>query len=785
MTFQPSNRTFYYYNGSSWARIGGAVIDADGDTRIVASDGPGIRDTITFFVDGSRRLILRTNDVGDLMIEPRTPFSGNTFLGLGAGESIDTSGSQGALNVGIGVRALTDNNTGRFNTAVGSDAMFRNTMGSNNTAIGAGALLLSRGGLGNTAIGVSTLANNNKNSRSTAVGYNAMNNADNRISGRSTYNTAVGYEALSGSSSASANTGRYNTAIGDSAMANNTTGSWNAALGRSALTSNKAGDFNTATGVSALWKNTDGPFNTAVGYSALSNNTIGGFNTAVGKLSLVQNTTGGQNVAVGSNALFRNKANNRSTAIGYQAMQNADDRTSGRSTYNTAVGYEALKGSNNQSNNTGQYNTAVGDSAMASNTDGNYNSALGKSALTSNTTGYENTALGSRALAQNTSGSNNTATGNLTLAFNTFGFSNTAYGSFALNQNISGNYNTTVGYNAMASNTLGHENTAIGDYAGFGSVGNRNVFIGNEAGYFEMGSDKLYIENSNATESAALIYGQFNNDKLRFNATLGIGILPNLIPINIKANTTNDLIQYFDNVGVAQWHTQIFNNGFDFVESGVVGNRLHLAAGGNVGIGTGFPGEMLHIYAAVDPTILLQSDGTNELAGKVSMRDISMTGTDMYYDGADSSLVFETFTNGGSNGNKVLIRDDGNVGIGQDLTRDSLLDNWILTVRGGIACEDLLYVAPGDWPDYVFAEDYKLMPLEVLQTEINKNGHLPGIPSAAETGEEGVRVGVMQSKLLEKVEELTLYIIDINTQLQELKSENEKLSDEIKDMKKN
>ena len=91
--------------------------------------------------------------------------------------------------------------------------------------------------------------------------------------------------------------------------------------------------------------------------------------------ALYNNTTGGYNTASGYQALFANKANNRSVAIGPGAMYNADDRTSGRETFNTAIGYEALKGGYTASNNTGQNNTALGDQTLFSNTTGNENSA--------------------------------------------------------------------------------------------------------------------------------------------------------------------------------------------------------------------------------------------------------------------------------------------------------------------------------------------------------------------------------------------------------------------------
>jgi len=135
---------------------------------------------------------------------------------------------------------------------------------------------------------------------------------------------------------------------------------------------------------------------------------------------MYSSTSGGYNSANGYQALFSNKANNRSTAVGYGAMREADDRTTGRETYNTAVGYEALYGSNTPASNTGQYNTALGDQSLFSNSSGYYNTASGFNALYSNTIGICNTALGPKALYLNTASGYNIAIGYCALENQTF-----------------------------------------------------------------------------------------------------------------------------------------------------------------------------------------------------------------------------------------------------------------------------------------------------------------------------------------------------------------------------
>jgi len=179
---------------------------------------------------------------------------------------------------------------------------------------------LSSTGSANCAFGQESLLNNVGNSCNTAIGYRSMCNADDRTIGHATYNTGIGYLALEGSYPPSENTGDHNTAIG-------------------AL---------------ALKQNTSGSHNTATGFSALSSNNTGNDNTAIGDSALYYNNSGDLNLAVGANSLYNNSGNHRSTSIGYYSMSNADNRTTGRDTYNTAVGYKALYGSLTPANNTGR-----------------------------------------------------------------------------------------------------------------------------------------------------------------------------------------------------------------------------------------------------------------------------------------------------------------------------------------------------------------------------------------------------------------------------------------------
>lgn len=105
----------------------------------------------------------------------------------------------------------------------------------------------------------------------------------------------------------------------------------------------------------------------------------------------------------------------------------------------------------------------------------------------------------------------------------------------------------------------------------------------------------------------------------------------------------------------------------------------------------------------------------------------------------------------------------GNVGIGTTTPIDKL------SVNGRIRAQEVK-VENANWPDYVFKKSYSLSPLQEIEKHIQQNGHLPGIPSAAEVKQSGVNLGEMNAKLLEKIEELTLYVIELKKEITEIQS---------------
>jgi len=213
------------------------------------------------------------------------------------------------------------------------------------------------------------------------------------------------------------------------------------------------------------------------------------------------------------------------------------------------------------------------------------------------------------------------------------------------------------------------------------------------------------------------------------------------------------------------------------IERNAAENSLYIKAGGNVGIGTSVPGSLLEVAKnTIGPAITIHNLGGIGGAGFIMTDDLSggnwkfkttSTGGFKIRDHGNGLDVLVMESN--STANAIYVKAGGNVGIGTANPTSKL------AVNGKIDCKEVEIYIDG-WSDCVFGNDYKLRSLKEVETYINQNHHLPDVPSEKEVLENGVNVGEMNSILLKKVEELTLYMI-------ELKKENELMKKDNKVMK--
>jgi hypothetical protein len=139
------------------------------------------------------------------------------------------------------------------------------------------------------------------------------------------------------------------------------------------------------------------------------------------------------------------------------------------------------------------------------------------------------------------------------------------------------------------------------------------------------------------------------------------------------------------------------------------------------------------------------------------------------YDGPINELMTINGTTGTTAINNGGLTVSGNVGIGTT-TPDQKL-----TVNGTIHSKEVKVDLAVPAPDYVFEKEYKLPSLDSIKIYIDQNKHLPEVPSAKEMEANGVQLGEMNMLLLKKMEEMTLYMIDVDKRLSILRKENEEL----------
>lgn len=291
---------------------------------------------------------------------------------------------------------------------------------------------------------------------------------------------------------------------------------------------------------------------------------------------------------------------------------------------------------------------------------------------------------------------------------------------------------------------------------------------------FNSGSNRIFSFTPNGT---------FNNSRANYDLTA------NSTKFNIGANQDS-----------AGYGGQLSFNGFGNTDALWMSrfNAANDASEIRMNLGDeGGSGDKFHIGyqsgASWNSNFVVQANGqagigTSELSGDLSVGKQHGEKLSIGNNGWANKTIIATGINGQSdyteikvpgaqpNSAYLRINNEGSVGIGTTLTDAG----YKLLVNGRIKAVGLRVKAYTNWPDYVFDSAYQLKPLAEVEKFIKTNKHLPEVPTADEVDKEGHDVSEIQIKLLQKIEELTLYIIEQDKRVKDLEDKNKKLDDQNK-----
>lgn len=292
----------------------------------------------------------------------------------------------------------------------------------------------------------------------------------------------------------------------------------------------------------------------------------------------------------------------------------------------------------------------------------------------------------------------------------------TFIGYYAGSSNSTGSRNTALGYQAFKSNVSGSNNMAVGS----GALQYNLDGFGNMAlGYASL--NKNISGNNNTGVGSFALFNNLGSNNLALGTNAGY----------LKDGSNNIYIGL--NAGRPSGSTVLSESNMLYIHSGSIGVTNPLIKGN-------FSANSVHI--------------NSKTTGYLAIGD---------FDSATS-------TTGGTGG----------------LPLPSALGTsggYRLVVQDGILCEKvkvaLRATGSSDWADYVFEPEYDLMSLDKVEEFVKENKHLPNVPSLKEVQENGLDFHETSRMFMEKIEELTLYVIDLNKQIKQLKKDNEILKEKL------
>ncbi len=364
-----------------------------------------------------------------------------------------------------------------------------------------------------------------------------------------------------------------------------------------------------------------------------------------------------------------------------------------------------------------------------------------------------------------------------------------------------------VGYDG--TNPIGNFATSLGSNTT--ATGYASFAIGN--GSLASGVYSTAIGKGNASGSYAIAMGLNSYTTGNYSSSIGINCLAegdHSIAIGrfAKTSANNSIVIGRGSTSTSSYLDNDIPNslmiGFNSTEPTLfVGPAANQYATGNVGIATKDPKAKLHVNGSA----AFLSSGSNAFK-IVSSPEVPQRGISIGND-PDGSFNFhivggvnnEAFNFNNGSTKLMTITAEGNIGINISNPQAKLhifhaseggvddvflietknetgnVINFKVKNNGYFWAREVI-VTLNTFPDYVFGDTYKLMSLEETENFIKENKHLPGVPSESEVVKNGINVGEMNALLLEKIEELTLYVIN-------LKKENDKLLDRLEKLNTN